>query len=118
MNITTLVGVIVSILGGLGILSAAFIVVKSSLSRTTAELWKSEAEAYKSRVETLEEEVGELKKELNEAKDKVSILTKVITGETTSEALKDYMEVWHNEARANHKEILTLLRDIKSTTRK
>lgn len=109
MKLASWVITVGGVLGVIAVIVVAFVVVKSNLAKTTAELWKGEAEAYKARFETIEEMEAVCRERVTKLETDVKVLKDLVTGEANAEAMKDYFDVFHKESREFYKEMMRAL---------
>lgn len=97
MTILPIIGIAISILGFLGLLAAAFIVVRSGATKAAAEAWKGEAEAQKARADRLEAALSDLKVRVDRLEAEKATLTDIATQATAITTLSELVVRQHQE---------------------
>lgn len=87
-------------------LAGGIVLIWSTVSKTTRDLWKQEAEALKSRVTTLEAQDADCRAKQAELETTVHVLQDQVTGATAIGLLTRATAVQHDE-------VVGYLRDIK-----
>lgn len=93
----TLVGVVIGVIGFMGALAAAVVVMRSSALRVAAETWREEAEAQKARADRLEDSVAQLDARVRALEDDNARLKDLATGATAVAELKTLVVHQHAE---------------------
>ena len=87
---------VIAVLGGVAglmtILTTAYVVMKSTLARTTVELWKQEADALRVRLETVELSDKGCKERLAAVEAANKVLSDHVTGATALASLAAHVE--------------------------
>jgi hypothetical protein len=97
MVVLPLIGAAVTVFGLLGLLAAAFIVVRSGATKAAAEAWKGEAEAQKARADRLESDLTDLKVRVLALETDNARLKDLATGASAIHELTDLVKAQHSE---------------------
>lgn len=97
MSLTSIPGLILSGIGLLSTLTIAFIVLKSTLTKTTSDLWKQEAEALGARLKTVEDSEHLCQKRLEAVEAANKVLSDQVTGATAIARLEAKMDKYHTD---------------------
>lgn len=95
MTFSQVLGLVIGVMTVVGLLGAAYVVLKSKLATTTSELWKDEADALRARLETVEkaEQLCNARLTVVEATNRV--LSDQVSGTTAVRMLSDQLTRQH-----------------------
>lgn len=97
MEFLPVAGAVLAIFALLGLIAAAFVVIRSGATKASAEAWKGEAEAQKARADRLEADLVDLKARVAVLEVDNKRLVDLATGATALRELADLVTRQHVE---------------------
>lgn len=95
MTLLPIVGAVAALFGLLGLIAAAFVVIRSGATKAAAEAWKGEAEAQKARADRLESDLVDLKARVLALETDNARLKDLATGATALRELTELVKEQH-----------------------
>lgn len=102
MDLAPTLGIVGGVLALVALLTGAFVILKSTILRTTNDLWKQEAEALGARLKTVEDEEAKCRTRLAALESANKVLSDQVSGTSAILALGQKIE-------QNHKDIIGML---------
>lgn len=95
MTLSQVLGLVITVITVVGLLGAAWVVLRSKLATTTSELWKEEADALRARLETVEEAEQLCNQRLTIVEATNRVLSDQVSGTTAIRMLSDQLTRQH-----------------------
>lgn len=95
MTVSTLIGLVGGLIVIATALAVAYAVLKSTLARTTSELWRQEADALRTRLETVEAQDAACKERLAAVETANKVLADQVSGASAVALMAKQMERYY-----------------------